>query len=201
MRCFGERYASEDRMSDERTAEPGPGTPGQRALGAMESAVRRARESAGAPPLRPLPSPNAQSSTTPVDMTPLRDDVRVLPPPASSPPPARPQGPAPASRRAFPRRAPEEGPARPRSDRWLVSTVVVVAALLVAAATALIVSLTGSSAPSSSTTAPSVRATTVPSHPPQTHPGAVAPPPRPPPRHRRRLPPRQPCPPPPPALR
>ena len=27
-------------MSDERTAEPAPGTPGQRALGAMESAVR-----------------------------------------------------------------------------------------------------------------------------------------------------------------
>ena len=43
-------------MADEHVTEPGPGTPGQRALGAMESAVRRARASAGAAPL-PLPPP------------------------------------------------------------------------------------------------------------------------------------------------
>src|ERR1700677_2125647 len=63
---FGERYASEDRMPDERTAEPAPGTPGQRALGAMESAVRRARESAGAPPLPSAPSLGTQPATKPV---------------------------------------------------------------------------------------------------------------------------------------
>ncbi len=38
-------------MADEHPTESPPGTPGRRALGAMESAVRRARESAGAPPL------------------------------------------------------------------------------------------------------------------------------------------------------
>ena len=38
-------------MAEEHAAETPPGTPGRRALGAMESAVRRARESAGAPPL------------------------------------------------------------------------------------------------------------------------------------------------------
>ena len=42
-------------MADEHAAEPPPGNPGQRALGAMESAVRRARETAGAPPLAPSP--------------------------------------------------------------------------------------------------------------------------------------------------
>jgi hypothetical protein len=44
-------------MSDERAAEPPPGSPGQRALGAMESAVRRARETAraGATPIGPAP--------------------------------------------------------------------------------------------------------------------------------------------------
>jgi len=44
-------------MPDERTAETPQGTPGQRALGAMESAVRRARESASAPPVVRAPAP------------------------------------------------------------------------------------------------------------------------------------------------
>ena len=50
-------------MADERTAEPAPGTPGQRALGAMESAVRRARESAGAAPLPTPPTPGPRPAT------------------------------------------------------------------------------------------------------------------------------------------
>ena len=49
-------------MSDERTAETPPGTPGQRALGAMESAVRRARASTGTPPLPPPPLSGAQAA-------------------------------------------------------------------------------------------------------------------------------------------
>ena len=58
-------------MADERTAEPPPGTPGQRALGAMESAVRRARESAGAP-RSPLPPPPEDPAPHRVDGPPVR---------------------------------------------------------------------------------------------------------------------------------
>src|ERR1700722_14041204 len=71
IRPFGEQYASEDPMADEHAAEPPPGSPGQRALGAMESAVRRARESAGIAPLPPPPPPpppptfRGQASTGP----------------------------------------------------------------------------------------------------------------------------------------
>ena len=42
-------------MTDGQAAEPPQGTPDRRALGAMESAVRRARESAGGAPLSPPP--------------------------------------------------------------------------------------------------------------------------------------------------
>ena len=49
-------------MTDEHAAPPPPGTPGQRALGAMESAVRRAREAAGAAPLPP-PGPTPSRRT------------------------------------------------------------------------------------------------------------------------------------------
>jgi hypothetical protein len=130
-------------MADERTAETPPGTPGQRALGAMESAVRRARESAGAPPLPPPPLPRAQPSAKRVEVAPPPEDGRAPAPPRETAPPARP-------------------------DRWLIGTVTVVAVLVVAAAIALIVSLSGSSAPPSSTAAPSGQATTVPSHSPST---------------------------------
>lgn len=57
-------------MPDEHAAEPPPGNPGQRALGAMESAVRRARETAGAPPLPHPPSPRARPAARPVDAAP-----------------------------------------------------------------------------------------------------------------------------------
>ena len=60
-------------MADEHAAEPPPGNPGQRALGAMESAVRRARETAGGAsarfspvaPRRPTPGPLCLSMPAP----------------------------------------------------------------------------------------------------------------------------------------
>lgn len=134
-------------MSDEGTAETPPGTPGRRALGAMESAVRRARESAGAPPLAPPPPPRAsalagRSEAAPPWETPRSPapDGEVAPPPTSRP------------------------------DGWLLCTVVTVAVLVVAAAIALIVSLTGGPAPSASTAAGSGTATTLPSRSQSTHP-------------------------------
>jgi len=142
-------------MSDERTAETPPGTPGQRALGAMESAVRRARASAGAPPLAPPPPPRTQGTARRVDVAPPHEAGRPPAPPREPHPPARPG---------------EVAPPPSRPERWLLPTVVTVAVLVVAATIALIVSLTGSSAPSSSTAAGSGPATTVPSRPPSTHP-------------------------------
>jgi len=142
-------------MTDERTAETPPGTPGQRALGAMESAVRRARASAGAPPLAPPPLPGGRGPARRVDVAPPADAGR---PPA---PPREPRPPAPPG---------EVAPLPSRPDRWLLPTVVTVAVLVVAATIALIVSLTGSSAPPSSTAAGSGPATTVPSHSPSAHP-------------------------------
>jgi hypothetical protein len=142
-------------MTDERTAETPPGTPGQRALGAMESAVRRARASAGAPPLAPPPLPGGRGPARREDVAPPADAGR---PPA---PPREPRPPAPPG---------EVAPLPSRPDRWLLPTVVTVAVLVVAATIALIVSLTGSSAPPSSTAAGSGPATTVPSHSPSAHP-------------------------------
>jgi hypothetical protein len=136
-------------MSDERTAETPPGTPGQRALGAMESAVRRARESAGAPPLPPPLLPRAGPPTRRADVAPPREDWHPPAAPGQTAPPARP-------------------------NRWLVGSVAVVAVLVVAAAIALIVSLGGNSAPSSSTAATSGQATTVPPHSTPTRPRSGA---------------------------
>src|SRR5271163_1659786 len=101
-------------MSDERTAEPAPGTPGQRALGAMESAVRRARESAGGPPLPTSPPLGPQPPTRTVGAAPPREERRPPVPPERTRPPA-PSGASPP-------------PARP--DRWLMGTVAVVAVLV-----------------------------------------------------------------------
>ncbi len=67
-------------MTDAHEADPTQGTPGRRALGAMESAARRARASSGEP------SPNVASS---------------LPPPGATPPavpPSRPPAPPPEGR-------------------------------------------------------------------------------------------------------
>jgi IPT/TIG domain len=68
-------------MPDDREAEPPPGSPGQRALGAMESAVRRARAAAGDAPLPPPPPPSyAWPRTRPPD---------AVPPSANGRPPGR----------------------------------------------------------------------------------------------------------------
>ncbi len=48
-------------MPDDRAAEPPPGAPGQRALSAMEIAVRRAREAAGAAQQTPRPTGGARA--------------------------------------------------------------------------------------------------------------------------------------------
>jgi hypothetical protein len=145
-------------MSDERTAETPPGTPGQRALGAMESAVRRARESGSGPPLTPPHLSRAQAPTR-REVAPPNETRRPPPPPRETRPPAPPgRPPAPPS----------------RPDRWLIGTVATVAVLVVAAAIALIVSLSGNSAPTSPTAAISGPATTVPSHAPSTHPRSGA---------------------------
>ncbi len=55
-------------MTDGQSDEPPPGTPGRRALGAMESAARRARESAGGGP--PPPSASWQRPVRPTDRAP-----------------------------------------------------------------------------------------------------------------------------------
>src|SRR5580704_4905613 len=96
-------YPSEGLMADDHATEPPPGTPGRRALGAMESAVRRARESAGAPPL---------SSSAP--------------PPA----PTRPVRTPPQPTRVEPAPRPAEDRRSAGRDRWLIRAVAVVAALV-----------------------------------------------------------------------
>ena len=54
----------DDRMPDGHAAEPPLGAPGQRALGAMESAVRRAREADGAAPAPPPPPSGVREADT-----------------------------------------------------------------------------------------------------------------------------------------
>ncbi len=58
-------------MTDGQGAETPPGTPSRRALGAMESAVRRARAAQGAlpPPPRPTPAPDPPRQPPAVDPT------------------------------------------------------------------------------------------------------------------------------------
>jgi hypothetical protein len=107
-------------MADEHAAAPPPGSPGQRALGAMESAVRRAREAAGVPPL-PAPTPPRGQPITP---------------------PAHPTTPVPVVHS----RTQEEGPPPTGPHRWLIGSVAAVAVLVAAAAVALLVSLLASPA-------------------------------------------------------
>ena len=131
-------------MADERTAEPPPGTPGQRALGAMESAVRRARESAGAASAALSPVARAQPASKPVGASPPPLATQAAQAVSTAPP--REEQAAPDSARADATARPircNDASARP--DRWLIRAVAVVAALVVAAAIALIVSLTSSS--------------------------------------------------------
>ena len=123
-------------MTDGQAAETPPGTPSRRALGAMESAVRRAREAQGGlPPLPPREEPPAPA--------PMAAPIPPRQPPAGDP---ADQGQAPV-------------PARRRPDRWLVVAVVAASVLVVVAAAALAVSASrhappGAHAPSKAAPAP-----------------------------------------------
>lgn len=112
-------------MSEGTAAEPPQGTPGRRALGAMESAVRRARERTGA---TTLTTPPPQASSSPVQAP--TPDVGTT---WAAPPPLPPRPTAPGSDRP--------GPRWPvRQEHWLVVLVAVVAILVVAGGIALAVS-------------------------------------------------------------
>ncbi len=138
-------------MSDGTAVDPPRGTPSRRALGAMEIAVRRARERSPGTAPPPTPTSGAEPPVTP-------------PPPAASPPPrASTWEPGPSTEWVGPPTQWEPGPgesdpARQR-ERWLVISVVVVAALVVAAGIALAVSL-GNSGPQVAVPPPTTASTT-----------------------------------------
>jgi hypothetical protein len=117
-------------MSEKTTGERLPGTPSQRALGAMESAVRRARERSGAV----TGSGPIQEDTQPVSVTPIPVDSPTPPvPPWSGP---QPPWSGPPSETA---RTDESA----RREHWLTIAVAVVAALVVIAGIALAISSGG----------------------------------------------------------
>lgn len=190
-------------MADEHAVEPPPGTPGQRALGAMESAVRRARAASGAPPtpaetdteLRPAerpPSPTRRLDT-PAPPTAVRAGGAALPPidadqdTAIVAPPGRVRprsggdvrildGPplADAPRREDTLELPETQPRRTgATNRWLFVAVAVVAALVIAAGIALIVSLGRGPQPATRTAAHQTPAGAPPNHSPTTIPSGT----------------------------
>jgi len=142
-------------MSDKTTGERLPGTPSQRALGAMESAVRRARERAG----EVTGSGPIQEDTQPVSFALIREDPPTPPvPPWSGP---QPTWTAPAS-------APADTDESARREHWLTIAVAVVAALVVIAGIALAVSSGGGGQQAAAP--PSTTPTTVPAHtPPASH--------------------------------
>src|SRR6202000_2963416 len=122
----GEEVPVREPMADQPTTDPPPGTPGRRALGAMESAVSRARASADAGPTAPVP----------------------VPPPVGPRMPCQDRPPD-----ALPALTRIDDGRTPGLHRWLVLAVGAVAPLVVAAAVALIVSLSGGSTTPSLTAA------------------------------------------------
>ncbi len=127
-------------MTEGEASEPPQGTPGRRALGAMESAVRRVRESAGEPPVPPSivvrRPPDRPAPTEPRPAQPS-----LLPGRADAP--VAVETPRPSS----------EGGSRwgdRRSERWLAGAVIAAAVLVVGAAVALAASLSGNGSPASS---------------------------------------------------
>jgi IPT/TIG domain len=139
-------------MMDGQTPEPPRGTPGKRALGAMESAVRRVRESSGEPPLPPparVPAP----SDPPRHENPAQDRPPPDPPRQGPLPPREPGRPVvpPADQKA----AAGQAPSAPHGawgwwvqrERWLAGAVIALAILVAAAAVALAVSLSGGGPP------------------------------------------------------
>jgi hypothetical protein len=151
-------------MADEHAVEPPPGTPGQRALGAMESAVRRAREASGRSPLPPSEHASQPTEVMAPPTRPVARHVDPAPPTEEVRPVgdvrliagAQPLGND--RRRQATRPEPDPRPAA-RPNRWLIGSVAVVAALVVAAAIALIVSLRGAT-PTSTTAAGSTHTST-----------------------------------------
>jgi len=148
-------------MSERTTGERSPGTPSQRALGAMESAVRRARERAG---MGTTPG-QIERDTQPVAIappdhppTPTRPSASTLPAPPGGDPPG---GPPPG----------RDGSAR--REHWLTISVAVVAALVVVAGIVLAVSAGGGGQqgaappPATPTTATHAGAPAAAHHPPQ----------------------------------
>ena len=119
-------------MSERTTGERSPGTPSQRALGAMESAVRRARERAG-------------MGTTPGQIERDTQPVAIAPPPDHPPTPTRPSASTlPAPPGGDPPGEPPPGrDGSARREHWLTISVAVVAALVVVAGIALAVSAGG----------------------------------------------------------
>ncbi|HEX4163821.1 MAG TPA: IPT/TIG domain-containing protein [Acidimicrobiales bacterium] len=113
-------------MSDKTVGERPPGAPSQRALGAMESAVRRARERAGVA----TGSGPMQQDTQPISITSLDED----PPTPPVPPWSGPQPPW-----AGPPSAPGRTGESARREHWLTISVAVVAVLVVTAGIALAV--------------------------------------------------------------
>jgi hypothetical protein len=121
-------------MSERTTGERPPGTPSQRALGAMESAVRRARARAG---VAASPGPLEQD-TQPVSAVSFTEDRTGDPPTPPVPPWSGPQPPW-----SGPLTAPGRTEDPARREHWLTISVAVVAALVVLAGIALAVSARG----------------------------------------------------------
>jgi hypothetical protein len=144
-------------MSEGTAAEPPNGTPGRRALGAMESAVRRARERTDATTLT-RPPPEATPPTAYA--------------PSAVPPPPPPPAPRPWTGTMPPRSGP---PRSAQHEHWLAISVAVVAVLVVAAGIALAVSSGGGGGPQIAAPPPSTTPSLVHgAHPPAArHPGRV----------------------------
>lgn len=143
-------------MSERTAGERPPGTPSQRALGAMESAVRRARERAGV-----ATTPGAiEQDTQPVSIAMFQDDPPTPPRPTSLPAPPW-GGPPPA---------PRERDESDRRERWLGISVAVVAGLVVLGGIALAVSAGGGGpqgAPPAAAPTAAAHATAPPAHHPK----------------------------------
>jgi DNA segregation ATPase FtsK/SpoIIIE, S-DNA-T family len=126
-------------MTEGPASEPPQGTPGRRALGAMESAVRRVRESAGEPPLPPPTVVRPPERPAPAEPGPPQTRV----PPGRVEDPVAVETPQPSS----------EGGSRwgdRRGERWLAGAVIAAAVLVVGAAVALAASLSGNGSPAPS---------------------------------------------------
>ena len=117
-------------MSEKTTGGRPPGTPSQRALGAMESAVRRARERTGVV----TRSGPLEQDTQPVSITLFQEDP---------PTPPSPQWSGPQPPWTSPPSAPDRSDESARREHWLTISIAVVAALVVIAGIALAVSAGG----------------------------------------------------------